>query len=86
MPRTRAERTRTIEFGLLNRQRELPGQLDRLEANSCRAVAIANAAPIAAMRSRNFLRRFKLEMLWTTSEYMLRIQLELNCRQLPKQD
>jgi transcriptional regulator GlxA family with amidase domain len=53
-----------------------------LEANGDRPVAIDEAAQIAAMSERNFLRRFKLEMGVTPSDYLLFVRLDMSCRLL----
>ncbi|MGV2293379.1 helix-turn-helix domain-containing protein [Trinickia sp. YCB016] len=53
-----------------------------LEANSDRPVAIDDAAQIAAMSERSFLRRFKMEMGVTPSDYLLYIRLDMSCRLL----
>jgi transcriptional regulator GlxA family with amidase domain len=55
-----------------------------LEANGARPVSIDDAAQIAAMSERNFLRRFKSEMGVTPSEYLLYVRLDMSCRLLAK--
>jgi transcriptional regulator GlxA family with amidase domain len=53
-----------------------------LEANGDRPIAIDDAAQIAAMSERNFLRRFKTEMGVTPSDYLLYVRLNMSCRLL----
>ncbi|MEM5353838.1 helix-turn-helix domain-containing protein [Paraburkholderia caribensis] len=53
-----------------------------LEANGNRPVAIEEAAQVAAMSGRNFLRRFKTEMGVTPSDYLLYVRLDMCCRLL----
>jgi transcriptional regulator GlxA family with amidase domain len=53
-----------------------------LEANGDRPITIDDAAQIAAMSERNFLRRFKLEMGVTPSDYLLYVRLDMSCRLL----
>jgi transcriptional regulator GlxA family with amidase domain len=53
-----------------------------LEMNGNRPIAIDDAAQIASMSERNFLRRFKLEMGVTPSDYLLHVRLEMCCRLL----
>jgi transcriptional regulator GlxA family with amidase domain len=55
-----------------------------LEANCARAISIDDAAQIAVMSERNFLRRFKSEMGVTPSEYLLHSRLDMSCRLLAK--
>jgi len=55
-----------------------------LEANGARPISIEDAAQIAAMSERNFLRRFKSEMGVTPSEYLLYVRLDMSCRLLAK--
>ena len=50
-----------------------------LEENSDLPIAIDDAAHAAAMSERNFLRRFKIEMGTTPSEYLLHIRLQKSC-------
>ncbi|WP_206996549.1 helix-turn-helix domain-containing protein [Trinickia mobilis] len=57
-----------------------------LEANGDQPVAIDSAAQIAAMSERNFLRRFKMEMGMTPSDYLLHVRLEMSCRLLAETD
>jgi AraC family transcriptional regulator, glycine betaine-responsive activator len=53
-----------------------------LRENCDRPISVADAAQEAAMSERNFLRRFKLEMGITPSEYLLRTRLDMTCRLL----
>lgn len=53
-----------------------------LEANVDQPVAIDDAAQVAAMSERNFLRRFKSEIGMTPSDYLLRARLNMSCRML----
>lgn len=52
------------------------------EANCDRPIAIDEAAQVAPMSERNFLRRFKIEMGVTPSEYLLYVRLDMCCRLL----
>jgi transcriptional regulator GlxA family with amidase domain len=53
-----------------------------LEENGHRPVGIDEAAKIAAMSERNFLRRFKAEIGVTPSDYLLYVRLDMSCRLL----
>ncbi|AXL49563.1 AraC family transcriptional regulator [Paraburkholderia caffeinilytica] len=53
-----------------------------LEANVDRPISIDDAARLAAMSERNFLRRFKNEIGMTPSDFLLRARLNLSCRML----
>ncbi|RKU05423.1 AraC family transcriptional regulator [Burkholderia sp. Nafp2/4-1b] len=53
-----------------------------LEANVDRPVLIDDAAQVAAMSERNFLRRFKSEIGMTPSDYLLRARLNMSCKML----
>ncbi|WP_408369455.1 helix-turn-helix domain-containing protein [Paraburkholderia sediminicola] len=53
-----------------------------LEANGRRPISIDAAAQIAGMSERNFLRRFKIEMGVTPSDYLLYVRLDMSCRLL----
>jgi len=57
-----------------------------LQANGDRPIAIDQAAQVAAMSERNFLRRFKLEVGVTPSDYLLYVRLDMSCRLLVKTD
>lgn len=50
-----------------------------LQENCQRPVSIGDAAKVAAMSERNFLRRFKLEMGITPSDYLLHARLAITC-------
>lgn len=58
----------------------------RLQGDCERVISIADAARSAAMSERNFLRRFKLEMGITPSEFLLRCRLERACELLVRSD
>ncbi|WP_168787582.1 GlxA family transcriptional regulator [Paraburkholderia aromaticivorans] len=53
-----------------------------LEANADRPISIDDAAQVAAMSERTFLRRFKNEIGLTPSDYLLRARLNMSCRML----
>jgi transcriptional regulator GlxA family with amidase domain len=57
-----------------------------LEANGDRAVTIDEAAQVASMSERNFLRRFKIEMGVTPSDYLLYVRIDMCCRLLLETD
>ena len=57
-----------------------------LEANGDRQISIDEAAQVAAMSERNFLRRFKIEMGVTPSEYLSYVRLDMCCRLLVETD
>jgi transcriptional regulator GlxA family with amidase domain len=57
-----------------------------LEANGHRPVSIDEAAQVAVMSGRNFLRRFKDEMGMTPSDYLLYVRLDMSCRLLLESD
>jgi transcriptional regulator GlxA family with amidase domain len=57
-----------------------------LKANGDRTIAIDDAAQVAAMSERNFLRRFKEEMGLTPSDYLLHVRLDMSCRLLLETD
>ncbi|VVD32632.1 GlxA family transcriptional regulator [Paraburkholderia dioscoreae] len=57
-----------------------------LEANGHRHISIDEAAQIAGMSERNFLRRFKIEMGVTPSDYLLYVRLDMSCRLLVETD
>jgi transcriptional regulator GlxA family with amidase domain len=50
-----------------------------LQDNCERPISIADAAQVAAMSERNFLRRFKLELGMTPSDYLLQARLAITC-------
>ncbi|RKF51026.1 GlxA family transcriptional regulator [Paraburkholderia fungorum] len=53
-----------------------------LEENIDRPISVDDAARLAAMSERNFLRRFKNEIGLTPSDYLLRARLNLSCQML----
>ncbi|MFM0407436.1 GlxA family transcriptional regulator [Paraburkholderia dipogonis] len=53
-----------------------------LGAHSDQPISIGYAARVAAMSERNFLRRFKMEMGLSPSNYLLKVRLEMSCRLL----
>jgi transcriptional regulator GlxA family with amidase domain len=57
-----------------------------LETNGQRHISIDEAAQIAGMSERNFLRRFKIEMGVTPSDYLLYVRLDMSCRLLVETD
>jgi transcriptional regulator GlxA family with amidase domain len=57
-----------------------------LEANGDRPISIDDAAQVAAMSERNFLRRFKIEMGVTPSDYLLYVRIDMCCRLLVETD
>lgn len=57
-----------------------------LEANGDRPITIDDAAQVAAMSERNFLRRFKIEMGVTPSDYLLYVRIDMCCRLLAETD
>ena len=50
-----------------------------LQENCERPISIADAAQVVAMSERNFLRRFKLELRMTPSDYLLQARLAITC-------
>lgn len=57
-----------------------------LKDNCERPISVADAAQVAAMSERNYLRRFKDEIGVTPSEYLLRARLDTVCRLLIETD
>jgi transcriptional regulator GlxA family with amidase domain len=55
-----------------------------LHENCKRSISIAQAAEVAGMSERNFLRRFKVETGVTPSEYLLNARFEITCHLLKK--
>ncbi|MDR5834665.1 helix-turn-helix domain-containing protein [Caballeronia sp. LZ034LL] len=57
-----------------------------IRENYVRPISIADAARVAAMSERNFLRRFKAQIGLTPSEYLLRARLDASCMLLAGTD
>ncbi|CAN7560066.1 GlxA family transcriptional regulator [Paraburkholderia terricola] len=57
-----------------------------LEMNAYRPIAMEEVAQVASMSERNFLRRFKLEMGKTPSDYLLLVRLSRCCHLLAETD
>jgi transcriptional regulator GlxA family with amidase domain len=57
-----------------------------MRENYIRPISIADAARVAAMSERNFLRRFKAQIGLTPSEYLLRARLDASCMLLAATD
>lgn len=57
-----------------------------IEAHGDRAISVDDAAQVAAMSERNFLRRFKTEIGVTPSDYLLYVRLDMCCRLLIDRD
>jgi len=57
-----------------------------IRENYVRPISIADAARVAAMSERNFLRRFKAQIGLTPSEYLLRARLDASCMLLTATD
>ncbi|HTI18887.1 MAG TPA: helix-turn-helix domain-containing protein [Trinickia sp.] len=57
-----------------------------IQANGDRPISIDDAAQVAAMSERNFLRRFKMEIGVTPSDYLLYVRLDMCCRLLVETD
>lgn len=57
-----------------------------IRENYVRPITIADAARVAAMSERNFLRRFKAQIGLTPSEYLLRARLDASCMLLAATD
>jgi transcriptional regulator GlxA family with amidase domain len=55
-----------------------------LRENCKRSISVAQAAEVAGMSERNFLRRFKVETGVTPSEYLLSARFEITCHLLRK--
>jgi len=57
-----------------------------IRENYVRPISITDAARVAAMSERNFLRRFKAQIGLTQSEYLLRARLDASCMLLAATD
>ncbi|KMZ13754.1 Transcriptional regulator containing an amidase domain and an AraC-type DNA-binding HTH domain [Candidatus Burkholderia humilis] len=57
-----------------------------IRENYVKPISITNAARVAAMSERNFLRRFKAQIGLTPSEYLLRARLDASCMLLAGTD
>ncbi|QQC62426.1 helix-turn-helix domain-containing protein [Paraburkholderia ginsengisoli] len=57
-----------------------------LQENCQQAISIADAAQVAAMSERNFLRRFKMEMGITPSNFLLHERLAVTCSLLTESE
>jgi transcriptional regulator GlxA family with amidase domain len=55
-----------------------------LRENCKRSISISQAAEVAGMSERNFLRRFKVETGVTPSEYLLNARFEITCHLLKR--
>jgi transcriptional regulator GlxA family with amidase domain len=67
------------EGGTLSVAEKIRAAARWMEANCDRQVSVADAAQVAAMSERNFLRRFKHEMHVTPSDYLLQVRLRIAC-------
>ncbi|WP_345813641.1 helix-turn-helix domain-containing protein [Paraburkholderia sp. PREW-6R] len=67
------------EGGTLSVAEKIRAAARWMEANCDRPVSVADAAQVAAMSERNFLRRFKHEMHVTPSDYLLQVRLRIAC-------
>jgi transcriptional regulator GlxA family with amidase domain len=67
------------EGGTLSVAEKIRAAARWMEANCDRPVSVADAAQVAAMSERNFLRRFKHEMQITPSDYLLQVRLRIAC-------
>ena len=74
------------EGGTLSVAEKIRAAARWMEANCDRPVSVADAAQVAAMSERNFLRRFKEEMGLTPSDYLLHVRLNMSCRLLLDSD
>jgi transcriptional regulator GlxA family with amidase domain len=57
-----------------------------IRENYTRHISVAEAAEVAKMSERNFLRRFKAQVGLTPSEYLLRARLDASCMLLAETD
>ena len=70
---------RLAEGGTMSVGEKIRAAARWMEANCDRPVSVADAAHVAAMSERNFLRRFKHEMQVTPSDYLLQVRLRIAC-------
>lgn len=76
--------SKTDAFGAVSEK--IQSSVQWLEANCGRAITIEEAAQFVAMSERNFLRRFKMEMGVTPSDYLLYVRIDKCCRLLAETD
>ncbi|TFE36423.1 helix-turn-helix domain-containing protein [Paraburkholderia dipogonis] len=82
-PQPKAPVSSSIKFGVTPQiSQKILASARWLEANVDRPILIDDAAQVAAMSERNFLRRFKSEIGMTPSDYLLRARLNMSCRML----
>ncbi|CAB3768602.1 helix-turn-helix domain-containing protein [Paraburkholderia humisilvae] len=74
------------EAGVTSVQDKVRTSARWLKDNCERSITVADAAQVAAMSERNYLRRFKDEIGITPSEYLLRARLDMVCRLLIETD
>ncbi|CAB3765195.1 HTH-type transcriptional activator RhaS [Paraburkholderia solisilvae] len=74
------------EAGATSVQDKVRASARWLKDNCERPISVADAAQVAAMSERNYLRRFKDEIGITPSEYLLRARLDMVCRLLIETD
>ena len=66
--------------------KKIQASVQWLQENGDRPIAVDQAAQAAAMSERNFLRRFKMEIGVTPSDYLLYVRLDMSCRLLVETD
>jgi transcriptional regulator GlxA family with amidase domain len=74
------------EHDVTNVQGKVRASARWLKDNCERSISVTDAAQVAAMSERNYLRRFKDEIGITPSEYLLRVRLDMVCRLLIETD
>lgn len=86
---SRIEPTMETQFTPIVRKYAAPNISEKIQAaarwielNCSRQITMDEAAQVAMMSGRNFLRRFKLEIGVTPSDYLLYVRLDLCCRLL----
>lgn len=57
-----------------------------IKENFSKSISISDAAEVAAMSNRNYLRRFKAEFGVTPQQYLMNVRFELICRLLIESD